>query len=453
VAIVDLKPTSGWIIGAMPLIPRAYRPLLADRAFRRLIAGFAVSYLGDGMSAVAVAWLAIELAPRSSAGMWVGAAVAAYALPGVAGALVLGRWLRRFPARRLLVVDSATRAVFLGLVPVIRAAGGLTPGVYVVLLAASSLLHAWGAAGRYTLLAELLPPERRMAANTVVGTLEYAAIVAGPAVAGVLVAAVDAAVVVGIDAATFVVLALVVGLLRLPARPDRSEPPTGTGAPVDAASSAQGLRVLTHVPALLGLIGLTWLFNFLYGPVEVALPLHVTADLHAGSAVLGLYWTVFGVGAIVGSLTAGSLRRLPLWPTTVAIVIGWGVMLLPFWADLPTAATVVSFGLGGMIYGPFVALSITLVQGAAPPEHLSTVLAARGAALLTAQPLGTALGGPLTTALGPRATLGTSGLATIALGLAATTLVLVAAGRGEKRFRRFRRRRDPAPTRCTADRR
>lgn len=417
----------------MPMIPRAYRPLLADRTFRRLISGFAVSYLGDGMSAVAVAWLAIQLAPPSTAGMWVGAAVAAYALPGVVGALTLGRWLRRFPARRLLVVDSVTRAFFLGAVPLAWFTGVLSPGLYVVLLACSSLLHAWGAAGRYTLLAEMLPAEHRLAGNTAVGTLEYAAIIAGPAVAGVLVTVIDAAVVIGIDAATFVVLAIVAGLLRVPERA------TGTDAPVDAASSAKGLRVLTHYPALLGLIGLTWLFNFLYGPVEVALPLHVTRDLHAGSEVLGLYWTIFGVGAIVGSLVAGSLRRLPLWPTTLAIVVGWGVTLLPFWAHVPTAATVVSFGVGGMIYGPFVALSITLVQGTSPPEHLSTVLAARGAALLTAQPIGTALGGPLTTALGPGATLGTSGLATIVLGMLATVIVLATAGRRRRRECRERR--------------
>jgi hypothetical protein len=52
------------------------------------------------------------------------------------------------------------------------------------------------------------------------------------------------------------------------------------------------------------------------------------------------------------------------------------------------------------------------------------MLAARSAALLTASPLGTALGGPLTTALGPRATLGGSGLATLALGAVAGVLLL-----------------------------
>ena len=80
------------------LIPSAYRPVLANRVFGRLLLGFAISYLGDGMSFVAVAWLAIELAPQSTAGLWVGGAVAAYTLPGVVGALLFGRRLRQAAA-------------------------------------------------------------------------------------------------------------------------------------------------------------------------------------------------------------------------------------------------------------------------------------------------------------------------------------------------------------------
>ena len=146
--------------------------MLANRVFRRLILGFAVSYLGDGMSFVAVAWLAIELAPQATAGLWVGGAVAAYTLPGVVGALVFGRRLRRVPARRLLLADNVVRGVFLGAVPLAWLAGLLTLPLYVVLLAVSSLLHAWGSAGKYTLLAELLPDEQRLAANTLVSSLE-----------------------------------------------------------------------------------------------------------------------------------------------------------------------------------------------------------------------------------------------------------------------------------------
>ena len=398
------------------LVPSAYRPVLTDRTFRRLALGFGTSYLGDGMSFVAVAWLAIELAPETTAGLWVGAAVAAYTLPGVVGALLLGRRLRRESARRLLLADSVVRATFIGAIPVAWVAGLLTPGLYVALLAASSLLHAWGSAGQYTLLAEVVPEEQRLAANTVVSSLTFTATIVGPAIAGVLVTHASSALVLGIDALTYVLLAVVVVRLRLP--------DAGTVSPVDREAARSGLGLLRAHPQLLGLLTLTWFFNALYGPVEVALPLHVTDDLGAPGTVLGLYWMLFGIGAVLGGLAVGALRQLPLWPVIIAIVVGWGISLLPFGVGAPLAVTLASFALGGAIYGPFVALSVTLVQKASPPRHLAVVLAARSAVLLTASPLGTALGGPLTTAFGPRATLAGSGLATVALGGVACLLLV-----------------------------
>jgi hypothetical protein len=64
------------------------------------------------------------------------------------------------------------------------------------------------------------------------------------------------------------------------------------------------------------------------------------------------------------------------------------------------------------------------MQAKSPPQHLAPMLAARSALLLTASPIGTALGGPLTSALGPRMTLGGSGLATVVLGAIACLLLL-----------------------------
>ena len=397
------------------LVPSAYRPVLANQVFRRLILGFAVSYLGDGMSFVAVAWLAIELAPQAAVGLWVGGAVAAYTLPGVAGALVFGRRLRRVPARRILLADTVVRGVFLGAVPLAWLAGLLAPPLYVVLLAVSSLLHAWGNAGKYTLLAELLPSEQRLAANTLVqlGQLRCHDRRAGDR--RCLVTYVSSALVLGLDALTYVFLAVLVVHTRLP---DWGASLASTRRP-----PAAGSRCCESHPELLGLLTLTWFFNLLYGPVEVALPLHVTDDLHAPGTLLGLYWTLFGIGAVLGGLAVGALQQLPLWPVTVAIVVGWGLSLLPFGFDVPTAVTVACFTLGGAIYGPFVPLSVTLMQAKSPPQHLAAMLAARSAVLLTASPLGAALGGPLTTALGQRATLGGSGL-TVALSAVACVMLL-----------------------------
>jgi MFS family permease len=399
--------------------------LFAHRPFRRLLVAFAASDFGDGMAVVTVPWLAVLLAPDSHRGLYVGTAVAAYALPGAVGALVLGRWMRRFPARRLLFADAALRAAMLACVPLAWVLGVLTPWLYVVLLAGSSLLHAWGSAGKYALLASLLPPGQRLAANALVSSSASAAMVFGPALAGMLITGVHPVWIIGIDALTFAVLAL--GAVRVRPDADTAEPPGGAGQPDDAGDPRGGaggrtkalLALFRQRPELLGILALTWFFFFLYGPVEVALPLHVTEDLHRGPNLLGLYWTLFSAGAVLGGLAAGMLRRLPLWPTALGIVAGWGTVLLPFGFGAPPAVTVTCFALGGLIYGPFTALSFTLFQDRTPAPWLTTVLAVRGAALLASSPMGAALGGPLTAALGPRTVLAASGAATLALVAAA----------------------------------
>ena len=82
-------------------------------------------------------------------------------------------------------------------------------------------------------------------------------------------------------------------------------------------------------PVLPGLLALSFAFYLLYGPVEVALPVHVATDLHGSAALLGLFWAVFGVGAVIGELSAPFLRRWRVWPIMTGIVVGWGLALVP----------------------------------------------------------------------------------------------------------------------------
>ena len=374
------------MISAVPgrLAPGRYRSLFADRTFRRLMPVFALSDLGDGMTVVAVAWTALALRPDGGQGALIGIAVAAYVLPGALGALVLGRWVRRLPAQRLLIIDSGLRAVLLGAIPLAHVAGALTPAVYVGLLGASSLLHAWGMAGKHALFAPLLGDDQRLAANSVLSTSLWSATIAGPALAGVLAGFISPAWIIGLDAATFAVLALQTGRTSLPA----------TSAPVPAAGDTRhALSILRRQPDLLALLVVTWLFNLAFGPVEVALPLFVTDDLHAGPELLGEYWAAFGIGAVIGALALGVARRLPLWPAMLAIIAGHGVGMLPFAATHSAVPSLIGFAFAGLVYGPYSALSFTVLQDRSPADSLTPILAARSAVLLTASPLGAAAGG------------------------------------------------------------
>jgi hypothetical protein len=397
-------------------------PVFASPVLRRLLPAFAVSAVGDGMSAVGVAWLAIRIASPADSGLVVGVAVAAYTLPGAAGAVLLARPLRALSGRHLVAADAALRAVTLSMIPLLYAFGALRAGSYVALLAASSLLHAWGISGQYTLVAEHLPPQSRTAANSLLSGAGMAALVIGPLLAGLLVAAAGPALPVAADAASFAIRAVAAAT----ARGHRPTARPADAGPADAGQPdrAAGFAAIARSRPLAGLLALTVVYFFLYGPVEVALPLYVTGPLGGGAGLLGLFWTVFGIGATAGSIIAGLARRLPVWPVLVAAVIGWGAVLTPLGLLRLAIPALACFAAGGLLYAPYPALSATLFQRESPPQLLSQVLAARGALTVLAAPLGTALGGPLTTWLGAQHTLLASGAATIATGLAATAILI-----------------------------
>jgi len=430
----------------------AYYPALSHPVLRRLLPGTAASALGDGMSAVAIAWLALRLAPAGSRGLWVGAAVAAYSLPGAAGAVLLRRWLRAHRGARLAIVNAVLRAAALGLISCLALARLLDPAGYVGLLGISSLVSAWGVAGKYTLIADLLPAEQRVAGNTVFGLADQLSLMIGPALAGLVTAVAGPATVIGLDAASWAVLGLsyarvaplAVRLQPLTPEPQAAEPaaplapdpqaepaaaePATHEAPeaseVSQAPTAGAWAVIRSSPVLPGLMALSFVFYLLYGPVEVALPVHVATDLHGSAALLGTFWAVFGVGAVIGELSAPFLRRLRVWPTMTWIVIGWGLGLLPLGLHTPLWVALTAFFAAAVIWGPWMSLSMAVLQDASPPAALAQVIAARSSLLIIASPIGTAFGGPIVAALGARGTLLVSALATIGLGLITTTVLL-----------------------------
>jgi hypothetical protein len=140
-----------------------------DRRARRLLSGLGVSSLGDGMSNVTIAWLAVRTAPAGQVGLFVGLA----------------------------------------------AMGALAPVAYVAVLAGSSLLAAWGSAGQYTMLAELGGAEGRLAANSLASAQVWLATILGPASAGLLLARVAPGWLLAFDAASF---SSSMGLSRTPSR-------------------------------------------------------------------------------------------------------------------------------------------------------------------------------------------------------------------------------------------
>lgn len=389
-----------------------YWPVVSHPRLGRVLPGLVVSALGDGMSLVAVTWLALQLAPDAHRGTWVAIAVAAYSLPSAAGGVLFARFLRGRGGAQLAGWNAILRAAALGAIAVAYALGSLNLGLYVTLLAVSSLLAAWGSAGHYTLIAELLPPVHHLPANAVMTTIANGATIVGPPLAGLLIGWTNPATVIAVDAASFAVLALTYRL-AVPA-----------GAPVAASASASGgFGAIRANRTLLGLLTLSFAFFFLFGPFYVAMPIHVAEDLHASATVLGAYYTAFGTGAVLGGLVTGYLSRWSLWPTTIGIVLAFGTAMLPLGLGAPAVVAAASFALAGAIWAPYTSTSMALFQRTTPTADLPQVLAANGSVLVLAVPLGTVLGGFVVGPLGARETLLLCALATVALGGVAALLV------------------------------
>jgi predicted MFS family arabinose efflux permease len=222
--------------------------------------------------------------------------------------------------------------------------------------------------------------------------------------------------VIGIDSITWLVFAVFVQVATSPHR-------AASMPPVPPAGNQSGLRMILGNPTLLGLLVLTLAFFFFYGPVEVALPIFVNQDLHQSAAILGAFWTFFGIGAVTGGLAFGFLRRAPLFTLALVIIVGWGATLavVPF---VPLPLGIAAFALGGLIWAPYPTLVTTFLQRQASGRALTTLSATWTSATMLATPLGTAFGGPLVASTGASRALFLSAVATLVIvpvaGLATT---------------------------------
>ncbi|MGH3433640.1 MAG: MFS transporter, partial [Thermocrispum sp.] len=234
--------------------------------------------------------------------------------------------------------------------------------------------------------------------------------------AGLATAAVGPAAVLAFDAVSYGYLAIMAGTAKVDKSVGRQR------APIPLRRTARTLR--GH-PELLGLLALSFVFYLLYGPIEVAVPVFVDDHLGGDPTALGWIWGAFGVGAVIGALITGTLQRLRLWPVALAIVAGWGLVVLPLAAFGTLAAGIVGFALGGLIYAPYGPVSITLLQKTAPVDELASLSALRSAVLVVAGPVGAAVAGPLVAGFGAAATIWVSGLATVGLAVLGTLVVVV----------------------------
>src|SRR4051794_19342198 len=189
-------------------------PLLRSPHFRSLFVSRAVSELGTWFAYIA---LTVAVYDHTGSARWVGALLLLDFLPSIALGYVAGRLLDRMVRKHLLVAAEAASAfVFLGL--------ALVHSLW-ALFALAALAGVAGSIfkpGVRAALPSLVDDRELPRANALIRTASSAAILAGPPLAGILVAAAGTGPVLLLNAVSFAVSAVLVA--RIPRERLQSAP-------------------------------------------------------------------------------------------------------------------------------------------------------------------------------------------------------------------------------------
>jgi MFS family permease len=277
-------------------------------AVRRFAVARAISITG---SAAAYTALMFEIYDRTGSAGWLAASLlVTEGLTGVVAPLtsILGD---RFDRRKVMIwSDLAAAVCFVGM------AFASVPGplVFVALLSAFAEAPFWPASG--AAIPNLVPEYQVSWANSLIAVGRNLGIMIGPAIGGLLLAAVGAPAVFLINAASFVVSALLVLSVR-GARfsGDRSDEEEHRGL-------AAGFRFLWHEPVL-RLMAIGWVVFVLGVGMAMVGDVPLVELFDQGAGAYGVMIGLWGAGSVIGSLLGRRLR-----PTNEArwLVLGTGMV-------------------------------------------------------------------------------------------------------------------------------
>ncbi|WP_051204221.1 MULTISPECIES: MFS transporter [Nocardioides] len=360
--------------------------------FRYFFLGEIVNTAGSSMSGIALAFAVLDIDDSATS---LGLVAAASTVPMVAFMLIGGALADRLPRAAVLrgcnLIQGTVQAITATLVLTDRA----EVWHLVALSFVSGTVFAVSYPAFHGMVPILLPPEERKSGFLLIGQSDALLRIGGPVLSGILVATVGPGWALAIDAATYVVAAVFLSLVRLPfgERPERRTSVIGDFVVGWSFARQLGWVIPASCCALV--------FNALIsGSIYVLGP--VVADDTIGSQGWGLAVSGQAVGLFVGTLVLVRITiRRPMW----VIMIGFAVMSTPMlllgtWVN--TAALAVAFFIAGAALSALgLAWNLT-VQEKVPEHMLSRIMAIDGFFSFVAMPIGQVLVGPLSSQFGIR---------------------------------------------------
>ncbi len=366
--------------------------------YRLWAAGAFISNVGTWMQRIAQDWLVLTQLTNHS-GAAVGIVMSLQFGPPIALMPWAGRLADRVDRRKiLLVTQSALAGTALGL-GLLVVTGWVTLWHVYLFAGLMGCIAAFDAPVRQIFAAELVGDEDLPNAVALNSTLFNSAQLIGPAVAGVVIAAIGTGWLFFVNALSFV--AVLAALLKMRASELRHLPK----APVSGAGMLDGLRYVRQRPDLV--IALTMLF--LVGTYGLNFPIFISTmsvtEFHGGPHLYGALSSTMALGSVFGALLSAR-RESPRVALLALSALAFG-LACTLAALMPNAWT---FGAALVAMGAsaqtFTTSTNSLVQLRTQPAMRGRVMAIYMAIFLGCTPLGAPLVGWVADTWGPRWALG-----------------------------------------------
>jgi MFS family permease len=393
---------------------RTFRSLHRHRNYRIFFTGQVVSLAGTWMQNVALAWLVIQL---SGSPLAIGALAFWRFIPFTVFGLVAGVVADRIESRKLVMATQASAMAISIALAVVTLTGTATLPLVYVLAALGGIALAFDAPGRQSLTFQMVGPRELPNAVALNSGLFNGSRVIGPAIAGLVIAAVGTGYCFVLNAVSFLAVLTALAIVRQdelePVVRDRTVTVVGgIRRAIGFAWHEPQLRLVLMVVTLVATVG----FNF-----HVLVPLLAADTLHVGPEGFGLLSAAFGAGALAGALVAATFHRAS-WTLFAAGAAAFGVlaMLLAPVHD-PILAGVLLVGIG-VSFTLFTANANALVQLAAPDYLRGRVIALYLFAFVGTAPVGGLFAGWLAAVGGTTLAFSVAGLTSLVTIAVANTL-------------------------------
>ena len=346
---------------AFTLRARTFISLRRHRNYRIFFSGQLVSLAGTWMQNVALAWLVIEL---SGSALAIGALAFWRFVPFTIFGLVAGVVADRIESRKLVMATQASAMVVSIALAVVTLTDTATLPIVYALAALGGVALAFDAPGRQSLTFQMVGPRELPNAVDLNSGLFNGSRVIGPAIAGLVIAAVGTGLCFVLNAVSFLAVLTALAIVREDElHPVERDPSArvvdGIRRGFSHAWNDPQLRLILSVVTIVSTVG----FNF-----HVLVPLLAADTLQVGPEGFGLLSASFGLGALAGALAAATFRGAS-WRLFAVGTTLFGIFALAL-APVQNAYLAGLLLLGiGVSFTLFTANANALIQLAAP-DHL-----------------------------------------------------------------------------------